>query len=487
MLDNLNIKKILSLIFCIFIITDLIISYNRYESLVLDGDIIPIILPSSWYQDVLNDPMGIKPITEGKCYAGTNRYFAHASMIVWFKGFYSLYSPFWKDKVACIYSLQALFNTLVHLALLLLLSVYVCGHFRFWQYDFLRIAAFITPFFMIYPLGEILGLVMWSVTYSFFYSLPIAVFMFFFLPYYLAFLHEKPLREYMGIFGFGVRLFLVFYLSFSGVILQPISMMVSALIVLLKCREIIREKNWERSIANSLRAFLSAGKEYNLILPLFIILNLYSFYVGTFNIENGEPVSLAFRYLALLKGVYTQWTYSAVYWYILGLLAISFFMIKKVYPDFREHKIYHFLRWGIIILGIYLLLLPLGGYRSYRMYILRFDTMMPANIFIVWLCAYIVHFLWDKLPPKLTLMYWIPVLTILGIFYFSESLENHYNDCQRTNFYQLVNEKQELIILNKDCPILAWEAINKEFDVNLLNQMLLEWKMIDSPKKFEYR
>lgn len=139
-------KRILAICLVLFLATDLFLSYERYRSLNLDGDMVPILLPSEHYSKILKDPLGWSVLTKGEKYAATNRYAAHKSMDIWFNSLHKVYSKFWKDKISCLYSLQGLFDVLVHIFMLFLLSVYVCRHTRFWQFDFILSAALLVCF-----------------------------------------------------------------------------------------------------------------------------------------------------------------------------------------------------------------------------------------------------------------------------------------------------------------------------------------------------
>ena len=480
-------QRILAIFFILFLAADLFISFERYESLNLDGDMVPILLPSEHYSKILKDPLGWSVLTKGEKYAATNRYAAHKSMDVWFNSFHQFYSKFWKDKIACLYSLQGLFDVLVHIFMLFLLSIYVCRHTRFWKFDFILAATLLSPFFMTYGFGEIISLIMNSVTYAFFYSLPMCVFLLFFLPFYLSYMQVKPIKEYFNPMIMLVWTFLMLYLSFSSVILLPISIILCFLILILNWKSKLPGDNFlDLKVGSLFKAIGNMDKVIVFYMVSLILLSLYSFYIGTFNIENGEPIPLSERYLKLINGIKVQWTIKPAYLYATILLFVNYFAIIKFSPEAKKSKMLVLIKYGIVISIIYILLLPFGGYRPYRPNILRFDTLLPVNVFLVWAMIVTSYFVLLKLEVKKVLIY-LPILTtILAIFYFSDKMKFDEYYCQNDRIKRLQTEIKEPILFNKDCSILGWEITNWDVHRHQVNEMLIRWKILDREKWYQY-
>lgn len=460
----------------------------RYQSLNLDGDMVPILLPSEHYSKILQDPLGWSVLAHGEKYAATNRYAAHKSMDIWFNSFHKIYSKFWKDKIACLYSLQGLFDVLVHILMLFLLSVYVCRHTKFWQFDFILSAALLSPFFMTYGFGSIIGLIMNSVTYGFFYSLPMCGFLLFFLPFYLSFTKAKPINEYFNTLIILVWGFLIYYISFSSVILLPVSLMVGALIMLFNLKSKFPS---DKILHHKIRKFILAiGKVDKITFYLMLILvltSLYSFLIGSFNIENGDSIPLLERYLKLLNGAISTLTIKPAYLYIVILLVVNYFTIIKLNPETKKSKMLVFIKLGITICVIYILLLPFGGFRQYRPNILRFDTLLPVNIFLVWAVTFTSFFILTKTDIKKLKFYLPSLILVLAIFYFSDKLKFDENVCQKEKIRMLQTEVKEPIIFNSDCSILGWETTNWDIHRHQVNEMLIRWKILGREKWYQYR
>jgi hypothetical protein len=168
------------------------------------------------------------------------------------------------------------------------------------------------------------------------------------------------------------------------------------------------------------------------------------------------------------------------------MFLLHFWGIKHINRDYVQSKFFRFFVWGLAIISIYIFLLPLGGYRVYRPYILRFDTLLPMNIFLIWLFAFSSHYLLNRLDLRLKKMYLVPLLLMLVVFYAVDKLKMDSYDCQNDKLHRLQQETQEPIVLNKDCFVLTWEPNNWEEQKHGINLMLIRWGILSKEKKYRY-
>ena len=142
----------------------------------LDGDMC-IIIPSESYKPVMKDPFAVNVLLNNKIYASPDRSFAHWTMYSYFRTvpFFCNCSP---NKIDSIYASR-------------LLRKHWFRHFSFSfsplarnkQYPIARFlipAAVISFLFQIYDLNSVLGLIQSSITYTFFYSLPLYLILYLF-------------------------------------------------------------------------------------------------------------------------------------------------------------------------------------------------------------------------------------------------------------------------------------------------------------------
>ena len=82
------------LILFFFFVLHTVYAFKQNYGKVLDGDVIHIVLPVWNYDHVLKDPFGISVLLHKVRYAGTNRYFSHETMYIWFRPLQKMVSLF---------------------------------------------------------------------------------------------------------------------------------------------------------------------------------------------------------------------------------------------------------------------------------------------------------------------------------------------------------------------------------------------------------
>src|SRR4051812_36943155 len=92
----------LPLTLILFVIVDLVYSFILYYQTPLDGDIATIVYPMKEFETMMSDPFGLNVLLHNRSYYGPNRYFAHWTMLLYFKGMPSLVGHF-IDPLRSIY------------------------------------------------------------------------------------------------------------------------------------------------------------------------------------------------------------------------------------------------------------------------------------------------------------------------------------------------------------------------------------------------
>ncbi|MEZ5006917.1 MAG: hypothetical protein R2753_02065 [Chitinophagales bacterium] len=469
----------MSVFILLFIVADSIYSFQQYYQLPLDGDIAPIVAPSNHYSSVLKDPFGISVIKDHNEYAATNRYFSHITMIGYFKNFHLLLSSIFKDKIKALYVSMALFNTAIQLLLLIVLAVYVCGHIRFWKASFLMAAAILIPFFQVNGFYESIGIIDKSVTYTFFYALPMGLLLIYFLPFYLSFYHQKPIENYFKKWMWPFWLILAVYLSFSGSQIAPLVILICPTVVLVHLYFVSKKAIDNALSKNIFNGFQRISKTLLIFFGVIFLLSLYSFYIGKFNIENGEGIALSERYIKLAKGLPKFLTYKITFVLIALVLSINLIFIKRLNPNFLSEKKFKAIVIALLLCIAYLILLPLGGYRPYRPWIVRYDTFLPITIVLILLLSISSYYLLKSksFPKKIKFYYATFLITILMVFQFNDSLTSKYgnNKCQKAALYKIAASDENVIELSSDCTILSWSIMGDPLYSKDIGKMLHYW------------
>jgi hypothetical protein len=476
-------SKFTKALLILLLLTDFAYTFKQNANLPLDGDIAPIIVPDPHYADVLKDPFGFKLLQEKNVYAAPNRYFSHAAMILYYKHVQSFLAPIFQDKIKLLYSMSGLFNTAIQYLLLFLITIYVLGHFKFWQNDFLGLALFIAAFFQTHGMYSSIGIIDNSITYTFFYALPLAILLLYFLPFYLSYFHQKSISNDLPPILWPIWLFLAIFLAFSGSIIAPLVLISLPLIVfwqtILTAEKPFRFQSLWKSFHKISKSFLFFG-------GLLAILCLYSFYIGQFNLESQTDVGIGLRYQYLLKGL-PKFFFHKITFIVLGILMlVNYVMIQRNQSIKLNLITLKTLLFIGLICTIFILMLPLGGYREYRPWIIRYDTFMPITILLLGLIAagtyrIIRQQIFEK---KFQSYYLLLVLGVWLFFMLADQPQFHLNDCQNHALHQIEQSNEYIIALNDDCTILRWEIIKHPEHSKIVGEALHLWGITERPILF---
>lgn len=222
-----------------------------------------------------------------------------------------------------------------------------------------------------------------------------------------------------------------------------------------------------------------------------IISSIYSLYLGSYNeisIQSKE-LSLTELYSRLFKGISYQFInrYGFYLIFIVLIINLSLLLKNKSIPHIKK-TLYYF-KWIALFSVIYLLLLPLGGYRSYRPYILRYDTVLPITLGLFFLYGFSSWIIIKHVPLKIIKkgMYIIMLLLIAGYFTIVDKLELSNNQCEKQALEQLSTSTSSSVELDYPCKVLSWEVISNKNDSKLNSELLTIWRITDKETLYYYQ
>jgi hypothetical protein len=227
-----------------------------------------------------------------------------------------------------------------------------------------------------------------------------------------------------------------------------------------------------------------------LLLALLGALCAYSLFIGRNNSENAwTTLSLGARYQLLPLGVVKQLTGKlGMPLLVLLCLANAYLLRRWVAPTLESRRIRLVLRWvGWFALG-YVLLLPLGGYRSYRPYLLRFDSISPITLGLFFFYVLSACYLLRELPKRGRPWYTGAVL-LVAFIYANADRKLHVadgNDCERQALTQLAQAPATTptVQLPQACNVLSWELITDPAKSANNAAMLDYWRVTRGPKRY---
>lgn len=431
----------IGLLFFVFI--DLGFTFWQHYRAPLDGDLAGIVVPSDHYQTVLEHPLGWYAIAQDTSYAAPNRYVVHRTMTAWFRVVPRFFQNF-TDPIQSVYLASAFAKTLAHAALLWLLAWFVTvftdrGHHSIWL-----AAAILTPLFQTNgALKNTLSVVDQVPTYAFFYAWPLVLLLLYLRPWVRWWLGWHTPR-----WEFALGWSLALFLPFSGPLIPGI-VGVLCLLVLVRWGWL-----WQRKPGNTLPAYIFS-------LVLLATGCVYSLYIGRYNAEGSSPVGLWERYQLIPQGFWQLLTNKlGLSLLLIATLAQYLWMYRSGWNTPRSVRL--LLRGMLWFSLLYLLLLPLGGYRDYRPLVVRRDTLLPVYICLFWAWGYSTLFIL-KASGGFSAFRQKAYAAFVGLFslYFTLADEPGFrqNARQREALYTIFRSEEEIVPVNDDCRVLHWDPI----------------------------
>jgi hypothetical protein len=472
-------KHLLLLLLISFVVLNLGYTFVQAYQLPLEGDLPAIVLPHASCQQVLQDPFGWAVLTRNEVYVAPNRFFAHAAMVAYFKSV-----PFalqrLLDPISSVYAACALFAVAVQALLLYVLSVYITGSYRLTQPNNWLAMALLAPLFQLAGYNDQMGIIDHSITYTFFYAFPMTLLLLLLLPFYRAAYQGRPLRlravQVLALVG------LMVVLAFNGAIITGV---VAVLFFGIGVHWVRRQ--WQRSGGVALAEWrrrvplLPAA-----LLGLFTLLCLYSLYIGRNEQESMIPSPpLWQRYLRIPLGILWQFRKLGLPLLLLACLANVQLIRRLLPPTATTERLIQLLKWVGLFALVYILLLPLGGYREYRPLIVRRDSDMPIILCLMFFYGLSTCFLLTYLHGRSRRWYIVAVVVFSAIFLNANKpwLRDN-NTCERKSLAQLSEAKGRVVPLCAECSVMAWGKIPSPEHSETQAQMLRYWNITQDKKLY---
>lgn len=474
--------KILFYFLLVFLLSDITLSFFQLYNLSLDGDIAKVVLPSTKYQTVMSDPLGIQVLKNDSIYPSPNRFFAHWTMSVYFKTIPFLLQHF-MSPINSVYTACALAKLLIQLLIIWLLTAFITGITSLLKRKLIMVAAIICPLFQAIGFYNKMGIIDKSITYTFFYALPIGLLLLYFLPIYR--IYFLKVKEKLLIWKIIILILLSFYLSLHGPLVPGIVLIACPLIVFIMWNQHYLKLGSSSNKNRIVYAFKKIPAPLILLFIIFCLSSLYSLYIGKNNAENFSiSVDIIKRYALLPGGLIKQ--FSGKPGLVLLLILIMgnlWLMTRQKTPE--ASKLLLLYKWLGIFSLVFMLLLPLGGFRLYRPDIIRRDTFIPITILFFFVSVSSVLFLFMQLKSKAIYIYSLIYGCFLLIFFTTDLIILRHNTCEREAFKRLANASENVVELDMDCHVMSWHKFYHYMESEN-NATLLQYWNITQDKKLYY-
>ncbi len=475
-------KQILYFILLLLLMADLGYSFVQHLSQPLDGDMAWNIVPENDVKPILKDPFGFGAIINDYSYPNPNRFFCHYTMKEYFD-FIPLAIQKWESPVDSIYLSCALVKTLVQLMIIILLAVAITGKTDFRNTDVLVAAVLVTPLFQTEGYQGYMGIIDRSPTYVFFYALPAAFLLLYFLPFFLQYFHERKPSNLPLIYVLWIPFAIV--LCLSGPLNPGIVLIASLLLFIDKIHRNYIQSNQRNVLKKILSSVSGIPKKYWFYLMPISLFALYSLYLGRYN-SNNLPVPLGELYSRLPEGILNPLTIKLGFPVLIFILGLNLVIIGRYFKTAAGKKILRFSKWAGIFILLYILLLPLGGYRENRFNVIRYDTIMPVTLTLIFLFGLSALFLFKNLPGMQKRWYIPLICGVLLLYTLNDEPQFDKNRCERMALKEISESPSNRVLLTTDCTVLSWKVILKPEDSRLNARLLIRWRVIGHEKLFFY-
>ncbi|RFP65868.1 hypothetical protein D0N36_06595 [Hymenobacter lapidiphilus] len=455
----------------LFVALDLGYTYWQNYRMPLDGDLAGIVLPAPRSQPVLSDPFGWAALTRREVYVAPNRFFAHFAMVSYFKTVPFALQRF-MPPIESVYVACGLFSAAVQALVLYVLGLYATGRARLGRRFWLTVAVLV-PLFQSAGYHNQMGIIDNAITYTFFYAFPLALLGLFYWPFYRATQGAEAFRPRWWQYGLLAGLAVV--LSFNGPVIPGVVAVLSTGI----CLHWLR-RQWRATGGNWAAVVRHVPWPAFSLLLLLGALCLYSFYVGQFELESrNTTITLAERYRRLPTGLNETFFRRPALAILLGVVLLNMLLTGRLLPATPEsRRLRQLLGWLAVFAVAYMLLLPLGGYREYRPYIIRRDSIMPVLLGLMALYGATTYYLATHLTGRRRAGYlsWVAALCL---FYTVSDNSWRYptNGCQRDALETLARATTPTVDLPQNCPVLAWGPIPTYAESDIQAQLLAYWNI----------
>ena len=458
---------------------DTLLTYWQNYQLPLDGDLVPTVLPAPFYSKVLQDPFGWAVLTRNEIYAAPNRFFAHGAMSLYWKQVPRLLQHF-MAPISSLYASSALFNTAVHALILFTLAAYVRlgAGMANKKWTFWLAIALLLPLFQTAGFAEQMSITNHAVTYTFFYGFPIALLLVLLWPFYRAACLGEQLR--LRFWQMVLLVLLMVVVSFNG----PIATAAVA-VVLSGIGVYWGMKQWQIRGRRLSVGWLSG--QALALLSILAVLSLYSIYIGRNNIENGQSHTLGELYQLLPTGFVGQLRLQNGLPVLVLFVLANGLLTRFLTPDSEQRQRVLFILRGVGLFAlVFILLLPFGGYRSYRPYLIRGDSILPVVVGLIFAYGVSGSFLLSRLRGGIRVGYITIAALFAGYFMYADSaLEMPYNNgCERWALEQIAQSPEPVVHISAFCPVLSWAPVSNSEDTKEQSAMLYYWGV--TPRKKLY-
>jgi hypothetical protein len=160
---------------------------------------------------------------------------------------------------------------------------------------------------------------------------------------------------------------------------------------------------------------------------------------------------------------------------------INLLIMHLIKADKRRKYIRITLLLFVFMIG-YILLLPLGGYRAYRPFIIRHDTLSPVTTALMFTYGLTTIFVISFLKSTKLKIYSIVMVVMVFIYTNADRYKGHQNECEKKLLYTVSNSSEDIVLIDDWCWVLAWNRTEDYHTTEKPGELLQYWNITKKNK-----
>jgi len=477
-------KNLFRVAVVLYILADLaFVFYLQYHN-VIDGDLVEIVLPTALYERVLRSPLGIDVVLHGAKYAGSNGYLGY-----WFVNkYFHLVPAFFRQFTSPLNSLYmscALATVLMKLLYTYVLAVMASGEYRPFSRKFLIAALILVPVIQTGSYRWIMGIVDPMLISMFAYSRCNFLILLFFMPFFLAVFHGKAIK--FGPVLYTCLLLLGIYNGYNGPLASPLVCMIYAMMLAAMWLRNFRQNRDLKFLNRVTRSVFQIPRPYFIIGIATLLSAVWCYLVGKGNAESYvQQLPLLARYGRLPKGLWNHFSSKGL-WLLSVLIIVNVGILLRRKDEANAKKTLNLLAWVLLFSVIYVLMLPLGGYRFYRPNIIRRDIFSPVLVAMVGVYGITTYYILRTISASYKKYYTGFLAMCLAHYALANTRDIPDNSCERAAIEHIVASKDKIVRLEEQCTIFNWFIVRDYRESAKITRVMKVWGMLKDDDKYFYQ
>lgn len=464
-----------------YILADLVfVFYLQYHNNI-DGDLVEIVLPTKLYEQTLRNPFGEDVLLRHAKYAGSNGFLGY-----WLIHNYFRTVPFLFQKITTplnsLYMACATSTVLMKMLYIYVLSAMASGTYRVFSKRFLLAAIIICPVIQTGAYRWLMGIVDPMLISMFAYTRVNILILLFFLPFFMEIYHGR--KTNYGPVLTTMLVLLAIYNGYNGPLAGPLICIVYALMLAAMFFRNMKELV-SLPFGRRIWVSVSAIPRLHYILGVIVLLSsAYCYYIGLANAESYvQQMPLSVRYSRLPKGLWEHFSTKGL-WLLSLMIIVNAGILYARRDDAKAKRTINLMWWTFLFCTIFVLMLPLGGYRFYRPNIIRRDIFSPALVGMVGFFGISAFYILQTISARYKKIYVAFLTMSLAHFALANTRDIPDNSCERAAIEHVVASKDKIVRLEEQCTIFNWFIVRDYRESEKITRVMNLWGILKEEKYF---